>query len=47
MTLDLLLLAAALVSVIVIFAGVMIVGDFQDQPCHRELDPNRREPRLF
>jgi len=47
MTIDLVLIAAALLSATVIFAGVLIVGDFQDQPCHRELDPNRREPRLF
>jgi hypothetical protein len=42
---DLLLIAAAAMSVVLIFAGVLVVGDFQQNRCHQELD--RHKPRGF
>jgi hypothetical protein len=45
MAFDLLLIAAAAISVVVIFAGLLIVGDFQNNPCGQEID--RLLPRSF
>lgn len=42
---DLLLLAVAVLSVVVIFAGVLLKGDFQTQPCRQSghaVRPRRR-----
>jgi hypothetical protein len=45
MAFDLLLIAAAALSVVVIFAGLLIVGDFQSNPCGQQID--RHRPRSF
>jgi hypothetical protein len=42
MTVDLLLLAAAVMSVILIFGGVLVLGDFQDQIEPQEAKARRR-----
>lgn len=45
LTIDLLLLVAAVVSVVVIFAGVLIVGDFDKTPVHLWVSRNTEHNR--
>lgn len=47
MTGDLLLLAAAVLSVVVIFGGVLLLGDFQTQSCRQTADQRRPTRRAF
>jgi uncharacterized membrane protein len=47
MPVDSILVSAAVVSVFVVFAVVLIWGDFQSQPMRRELPSRSRKRRSF
>ncbi len=47
MPIDSILVSAAVVAVFVVFAGVLIWGDFQTEPARRGLDKRNSKRRSF
>jgi hypothetical protein len=47
MSFDAILVSAAVVSMFVVFAGVLIWGDFQTRPARLKADANPQKRRAF